>query len=68
MQTMTLAEKIGQLNLVTPGGGSLTGSTVSTDVAAEIKSGRIGAIFGVKSAEAVQVFRIWRCSRVSPFP
>lgn len=57
MQTMTLAEKIGQLNLVTPGGESLTGSTVNTDVAAKIKSGRIGAIFGVKSAEAVRVFQ-----------
>jgi len=54
---MTLLEKIGQLNLVTPGGETLTGTVVNTDVAAKIKTGRIGGIFGVKSAEAVRVFQ-----------
>lgn len=51
MAKMTLQEKIGQLNLVTPGGGILTGSVVSTDVEAKIKSGRVGGIFGVYGPE-----------------
>ncbi|WP_036837982.1 beta-glucosidase BglX [Pleomorphomonas oryzae] len=54
---MTLSEKIGQLNLVTPGGETLTGTVVNTDVADKIRTGRIGGIFGVKSAEAVRVFQ-----------
>ncbi len=57
LDRMTLAEKIGQLNLVTPGGETLTGTVVNTDVAEKIKTGRIGGIFGVKSAEAVRVFQ-----------
>jgi beta-glucosidase len=57
LANMTLAEKIGQLNLVTPGGETLTGTVVNTDVAEKIRAGRIGAIFGVKSAEAVRVFQ-----------
>jgi beta-glucosidase len=47
MSKMTIQEKIGQLNLVTPGGGILTGSVVSTDVESKIKSGKVGGIFGV---------------------
>ncbi|PKR89638.1 beta-glucosidase BglX [Pleomorphomonas diazotrophica] len=54
---MTLSEKIGQLNLVTPGGETLTGAVVNTDVAEKIRTGRIGGIFGIKSAEAVRVFQ-----------
>ncbi|MBW6536690.1 MAG: beta-glucosidase, partial [Mariniphaga sp.] len=47
MSQMTVQEKIGQLNLVTPGGGILTGSVVSTDVEDKIKTGRVGGIFGI---------------------
>lgn len=47
MDKMTLQEKIGQLNLVTPGGGILTGSVVSADVESKIKEGKVGGIFGV---------------------
>jgi len=47
MPQMTIQEKIGQLNLVTPGGGILTGSVVSTDVEDKIKTGRVGGIFGI---------------------
>lgn len=57
LDRMTLSEKIGQLNLVTPGGETLTGTVVNTDVAEKIRTGRIGGIFGVKSAEAVRVFQ-----------
>jgi beta-glucosidase len=51
---MTLQEKIGQLNLVTPGGGILTGSVVSTDVESKIKEGKVGGIFGVYGPEKVR--------------
>lgn len=44
---MTIQEKIGQLNLVTPGGGILTGSVVSTDVEEKVKAGKVGGIFGI---------------------
>ena len=36
-----------QLNLVTPGGGILTGSVVSSDVEAKVKAGKVGGIFGI---------------------
>ncbi len=54
MSKMTIQEKIGQLNLVTPGGGILTGSVVSTDVEAKIKAGNVGGIFGVYGPEKVR--------------
>jgi beta-glucosidase len=54
MDNMTLQEKIGQLNLVTPGGGILTGSVVSTDVESKIKEGKVGGIFGVYGPEKVR--------------
>jgi len=47
MNRMTVQEKIGQLNLITPGGGIPTGSVVSTDVEAKVKSGQVGGIFGI---------------------
>lgn len=51
---MTLEEKIGQLNLLTPGGGVATGSVVSEDVEAKIKAGNVGGVFGVSSPERVR--------------
>ncbi|MBI6116022.1 beta-glucosidase BglX [Salegentibacter maritimus] len=51
---MTLEEKIGQLNLVTPGGGVATGSVVSEDVETKIKEGNVGGVFGVSSPEKVR--------------
>jgi beta-glucosidase len=47
MSEMTIEEKIGQLNLITPGGGIPTGSVVSTDVEAKVKAGNVGGIFGI---------------------
>jgi beta-glucosidase len=46
---MTLEEKIGQLNLLTPG-GTVTGEVVSKDVEKKIKSGSVGGIFGIRGA------------------
>lgn len=46
MKQMTLDEKIGQLNLVTPG-GAVTGSVVSKDVESKIRNGQVGGLFGI---------------------
>ncbi|MBS1597209.1 MAG: beta-glucosidase BglX [Bacteroidetes bacterium] len=46
MSKMTLEEKIGQLNLVTPG-GAVTGSVVSKDVDDKIRKGFVGGLFGI---------------------
>ena len=46
MKQMTLDEKIGQLNLVTPG-GAVTGSAVSKDVESKIRNGQVGGLFGI---------------------
>ena len=42
MKKMTLDEKLGQLNLLTPGGGIATGAVVSTDVEIKISKGQVG--------------------------
>lgn len=54
MAKMTLEEKIGQLNLITPGFGIPTGSVVSTDVEGKIKSGKVGGLFGVIGTDKVK--------------
>jgi beta-glucosidase len=51
MKQMSLDEKIGQLNLITPGWGVPTGSVVSTDVESKIKTGKVGGMFGVIGAD-----------------
>ncbi len=57
MLEMTLAEKIGQLNLVTPGGDTLTGTVTNEGVAEKVRNGQIGGIFGIKSLAAVRSFQ-----------
>lgn len=47
MKKMTLEEKIGQLNLLTPGGGIATGAVVSKGVEEKISKGHVGGLFGV---------------------
>lgn len=54
MQKMTLEEKIGQLNLITPGSNIPTGSVVSTDVESKIKDGQVGGMFGVIGPEKIR--------------
>ncbi|MEM9649492.1 MAG: beta-glucosidase BglX [Bacteroidota bacterium] len=51
---MTLEEKIGQLNLLTPGGGVATGAVVSKNVEAKIKAGQVGGLFGVAGPKKVR--------------
>ncbi|MAU16548.1 MAG: beta-glucosidase BglX [Muricauda sp.] len=55
LQKMTIEEKIGQLNLLTPGGGVATGSVVSENVEAKIKAGKVGGLFGVAGPDKVRV-------------
>ena len=53
MSKMTPDEKIGQLNLVTPG-GAVTGSVVSSDVDTKIRNGQVGGLFGITGADKVR--------------
>ncbi len=50
---MTLEEKIGQLNLVTPG-GAVTGSVVSSDVDNKIRKGQVGGLFGITGPDKIR--------------
>nr|WP_299384124.1 beta-glucosidase BglX [Allomuricauda sp.] len=54
LSKMTLDEKIGQLNLLTPGGGVATGAVVSKNVEAKIKAGQVGGLFGVYGPKKVR--------------
>ncbi len=53
MKQMTLEEKIGQLNLVTPG-GAVTGSVVSSDVESKIRKGQVGGLFGITGPDKIR--------------
>ncbi len=53
MSKMTIEEKIGQLNLVTPG-GAVTGSVVSKDVDDKIRKGMVGGLFGITGPDKVR--------------
>lgn len=52
---MTINEKIGQLNLITPGGGVATGAVVSKNVEEKIKTGNVGGLFGVSGPEKLRI-------------
>ncbi len=54
MKRMTLDEKLGQLNLITPGWGLPTGAVVSTDVEAKLKAGKVGGMFGISGPEKIR--------------
>jgi beta-glucosidase len=54
MSKMTVDEKIGQLNLITPGSDIPTGSVVSTNVEKKIAEGNVGGLFGVIGPEKVK--------------
>ena len=53
MSKMTVEEKIGQLNLVIPG-GAVTGSVVSKDVNNKIRAGNVGGLFGITGPDKVR--------------
>ena len=53
LDRMTIAEKIGQLNLLTPG-GAVTGSVINPGVEDKIRKGEVGGIFGARGAEKMR--------------
>src|SRR5450631_346049 len=53
MAKMTIDEKIGQLNLVIPG-GAVTGTVVSKDVDNKIRAGKVGGLFGITGPDKVR--------------
>jgi beta-glucosidase len=55
MKKMTLDEKIGQLNLLTPGGGVATGAVVSSGVETKIKQGNVGGLFGITDVAKIKM-------------
>ena len=54
MSKMTTEEKIGQLNLVIPGGAAVTGAVVSSGVDQKIRNGQVGGIFGITGPDKVR--------------
>jgi beta-glucosidase len=54
MDKMTLQEKLGQLNLIIPGDGSVTGTVVSNDVEGKIKKGLVGGMFGIAGLDKIK--------------
>ncbi|UOM32748.1 glycoside hydrolase family 3 N-terminal domain-containing protein [Acuticoccus sp. I52.16.1] len=57
LQRMTLAEKIGQLNLLSAGEGPETGSPAVRNIEDRLKSGRLGGLFGTKSVRSVRAWQ-----------
>lgn len=53
MKKMTLDEKIGQLNLLTPGGNAVTGAVVNDNVEGKIRDGLVGGMFGTGELDNV---------------
>ena len=53
MAKMTIDEKIGQLNLVIPG-GAVTGTVVSKNVDTKIRQGNVGGLFGITGPDKVR--------------
>ena len=54
MGKMSLDEKIGQLNLVAPGGFTQTGPEMSKNVSEKIRNGQVGALFGFWGVDNVK--------------
>ena len=54
MSKMTVDEKIGQLNIVTPGSDIPTGSVVSKGIEDKLRRGDVGAMFGVIGVEKIR--------------
>jgi beta-glucosidase len=53
LQSMTLEEKLGQLNLPTSG-DITTGQASSSDIAKKIAKGEVGGLFNIKSAKKIR--------------
>lgn len=58
LEQMTLKEKIGQLNLLTTGGGVATGAKLSDNVEAKIGKGQVGGLFGGVNVDRVRAAQV----------
>ncbi|WP_312902718.1 beta-glucosidase BglX [Chryseobacterium taichungense] len=54
MSQMTLEEKIGQLNLISPPGNVKTGAAVSADAEQYIKEGKLGAVLNMTTLSRIK--------------
>jgi len=57
MSEMTPIEKVGQLNLITPGGHAATGAVVNEDVERKIRDGLVGGVFGLADPGELREFQ-----------
>lgn len=57
MSEMNTIEKIGQLNLITPGGHAATGAVVNEGVERKIRDGLVGGVFGLADARELREFQ-----------
>ncbi|MEM8852641.1 MAG: beta-glucosidase BglX [Pseudomonadota bacterium] len=57
MAKMSLAEKVGQLNLLSAGEGPDTGSASVRNIKGRLETGQLGAIFGTKSVRSVRAWQ-----------
>lgn len=56
-ERLSLAERIGQLNLLSAGEGPDTGSPQSRNIRARLEAGELGALFGTKSVTSVRAWQ-----------
>jgi len=57
MSKMTLAEKIGQTNLLPAPGPIVTGISEQTEIVGQIREGKVGSILNIKGAEAIREYQ-----------
>ena len=57
LSRMTLDEKIGQLNLLTPGEEAITGPTINTDIESKVAAGRVGGLFGITDRRKIRHYQ-----------
>jgi len=57
MSKMTLAEKIGQTNLLPAPGPIVTGISEQTDIVNQIKDGKVGSILNIKGADEIREYQ-----------
>lgn len=57
MSKMTLAEKIGQTNLLPAPGPIVTGISEQTEIVSQIREGKVGSILNIKGADAIREYQ-----------
>ena len=57
MSRMTLAEKIGQTNLLPAPGPIVTGISEQTEIVSQIRDGKVGSILNIKGVDAIREYQ-----------